>query len=633
MSDTSLEQTEPTPPIENQSSEQGGFGVMEVTETAAVSAPVLPTTVTPVPPAAFKQPNRTGTVEHLAARRSVTPLNAEEPEVKQRLSDLRAELTTLVTDLRWGGYSVQATVEQLIPMLSVPMRPANDAAGYAGASGSAQAGREEHVGSLQQWIPVLIPTILEIDRAGNLVPAWLKLVEEDDPGDLPADANPADTTIGRARRVAMLMLGYYKSPELSIVLSKLATDPSSSLYATQSLVKQGTVAALQALVSSLKDARGWAKVDVIDAFAALNQARFYEIMLASGLDNATGLESYVVAPLYRTLPLETYLRGGKTIVPRLSQQAALVFAQVLQDHTHSTNNTTLPVVFERDLPIMAAALFEGAKQSPDWRNALALHRLGLFLGRYWGDISRGSQQDPRITLPVYACLPMMPDIERWMNGPGRNALLEGLANEEEAFGPCLKVLKELRETRASAVLLARLDSVTAITDREHAVRLGQICDTLVQLGEYRVVGAMLQLVNRVIPVNARAARARRADNLPVSDPDIPASIVYAAAIRTCAQFNDRDALELVIHAARDFDPYVRTQALEALKSLDPLGEDPRSRTVVRESLNDPRDTVVRVACQLAAQYRDIESVPWLERLAETRPELGPSVQNALRQLR
>src|ERR1700694_3368376 len=393
MSDTSIEQTEPTPPIENQSSEQGGFGVMEVTETTTVSAPVLPTTVTPVPPAAFKQPNRTGTVEHLAARRSITSLNAEAPEVKQRLSDLRAELTTLVTDLRWGGFSVQATVEQLIPMLDV--------------------------GSLQQWIPVLIPTILEIDRAGNLVPAWLKLVEEDDPGDLPADANPADTMIGRARRVAILMLGYYKSPELSIVLGKLATDPSSSLYATQSLVKQGTVAALQVLVSTLKGARGWAKVDVIDAFAALNQARFYEIMLASGLDNAAGLESYVAAPLYRTLPLETYLLGGKTIVPRLSQQASLVFAQVLQDHTHSTNNTTLPVVFERALTTMAAALFEGAKQSPDWRNVLALHRLGLFLGRYWGDISRGAQQDPRITLPVYACLPMMPDIERWINGQGR----------------------------------------------------------------------------------------------------------------------------------------------------------------------------------------------------------------------
>src|SRR5947199_10246186 len=108
MSDTSLEQTEPTPPTEHQSSEQGGFGVVEVTETAAVSAPVLPTTVTPVPPAAFKQPNRTGTVEHLAARRSVTPVNAEAAEDKQRFSHLRAELTTLVPEFRWGRDSVQA---------------------------------------------------------------------------------------------------------------------------------------------------------------------------------------------------------------------------------------------------------------------------------------------------------------------------------------------------------------------------------------------------------------------------------------------------------------------------------------------------------------------------------------------
>lgn len=604
MSDTSLEQTQSTPPIGNEPSEQGGFGVMEVTDPAPVSAPAPSTTVTPVPLAAFKQPNRAGTVEHLAARRSVTPLNPESPEVKQQLSDLRAELTTLVTDLRWGGYSVQATVEQLTPLLNI--------------------------GSPQEWIPVLIPTILEIDRAGNLIPAWLKLVEENDPGDLAADANPADTIIGRARRVAILMLGYYKTPELSVVLGKLATDPSSSLYATQSLVKQGTVAALQALVSALKDARGWAKVDVMEAFATLNQARFYEIMLASGLDNAAGLESYLAVPLYRTLPLETYLRGGN--VPRLTQQATLVFAQVLQDNIHSAKGETLPIAFERDLPALATALFEGAKQSPDWRNTIALHRLGLFLGRYWGDISRGAQQDPRITLPVYACLPMMPDIERWINGTGRKALLEGLANEEEAFGPSLKVLKEFRETRAASILLARLGGVTEITDREHAVHLGQICDTLVQLGEYQVVAAMLQLVNRVIPVQARAARAKRGDNLAVGDPDIPASIVYAAAIRTGAQLNDRSALELVIRAAHDFDPYVRTQALEALKSLDPRGEDPRSRVVVREALNDPRDTVVRVACQLAGQYRDIESVPWLQRLAETRPELGPSIQNALRQL-
>ncbi len=605
MSDTSLEQTESTPTEQGDALEEpGSFEIMQETDVPAVDAPALPTTVTPVPDAAFKRSNRLATVEHLAARRDITPVDAEAPEVKQKLSDLRSELTTLLTDLRWGGYSVQATIEILTPLLDI--------------------------GPLSEWIPVLVPTILEIDRAGNLVPAWVKLTEENDPEDLPADANPAETSAGRARRIAILMLGYYKSPELSKLLGKLAADSHSSLYATQSLVRQSTVAALQALVGALKEAKGWAKVDVIDAFATLNQTRFFEIMLASGMDDAEGLESYLAAPLYRAIPLENYLRGGR--VPRLTQQAALICAQVFQDTTTTMNSETLPVAFDRDLPALVAALFDGAKQSPNWRNAVALHRLGLFLGRYWGEISRGAQQDTRITQPVYACLPMMPEIERWINGPGRDAIVDGLSTDAEAFGPCLKAVKDLRELRAASVLLVRLDSATGITDREDAMRLSQICDTLVQIGDRRVVGSLLQLVNRIIPVNARANRAKRRDNLTVNDPDIPASIVYAAAIRTFAQLSERSALDLVLQATNDFDPYVRTSSLEALKSIDPRGEDPRSRVVARNMLNDPRDTVVRVACQLTAQYRDMEAIPWLQRLAETRPEFVPSAQSALKQL-
>ena len=604
MSDTSLEQTESTPSARGEATEEGSFEIMEVTNVSPVAAPAVSTTVTPVPPAAYKRSNRAATIEHLAARSTGTPVDADAPEVKQKLSDLRAELTTLVTDLRWGGYSVQATLERLTPLLDI--------------------------GPLQAWIPVLVPTILEIDRAGNLVPAWITLAEEDDPEDLPADANPAETSTGRARRIGILMLGYYKSPELSVLLGQLAADAYSSLYATRSLVKQSTVAALQALVSALKEARGWAKVDVIDAFATLNQARFFEIMLASGLDDAEGLEIYLAAPLYRTIPLENYLREER--VPRLAQQAALICAQVFQDNTTTINGETLPVAFDRDLPALATALFDGARRSPNWRSAVALHRLGLFLGRYWGEISRGTQQDIRITQPVMSCLPMMPEIERWINGPGRDAIVNGLSTEEEAFAPCLKVVKDLREPRAATVLLARLDSTTSIKDREDAMRLGQICDTLVQFGDRRVVGALLQLVNRVIPVNARANRDKRRENLPANDPDIPASIVYAAAIRTFAQLSDSSALDLVLQATNDFDPYVRTQAIEALKSIDPRGEDARSRVVARNMLNDPRDTVVRVACQLSAQYRDVEAIPLLQRLAETRPEFMPSAQDALRQL-
>ena len=108
--------------------------------------------------------------------------------------------------------------------------------------------------------------------------------------------------------------------------------------------------------------------------------------------------------------------------------------------------------------------------------------------------------------------------------------------------------------------------------------------------------------------------------------------MYGAAIRTFAQFGDRDALDFILKAAKDFYPYIRAQALEALKSIDPQGEDALTRTVAREALHDPRDTVVRVACQLITQYHDVESISALQMLAEAHPEFASSVQETLRQL-
>jgi len=579
----------------------------EVIDTPSVVAPAPSATMVPVPAAAQQKSNRTATVEHLATRRNLPELNANTPEVKQTISELRTELTMLVTDLRWGGQSVKDTADRIIPLLNV--------------------------GSLQQWIPVLVPNIWEIDRAGDLIPAWLSIIGQEDPIDLPIDANPAETMIGRARRIAMLMLGFYKSADISEVLGKLSTDSSSSLYATRSLVKQATVAALKALASALKEAIGWAKVDVIDAFATLNQARFYEIMLINGLDQANGLESYIAVPLFRTLPIENYLRGGNTIPPRLSQQAALVVNQILQDSISYAGNNSLPLIFERNLPTLTRALFDGAKNSSHWQFVMALHRLGLLLGRYWGDMSRGTLQDQRIVQQVYDSLPMMPDIERWMNNAGRDILLKQLNNQEEgAFLPCLKVLSDLREPRASQVLLDRLDATKHITERDQASLIGQICDTLVQLQDSRAIGSIRELVKRTISVDERARSEKRRDNLANGDAEIPGSIVYGAAIRTFAQFGDRSTLDFILKAANDFDPYIRAQALEALKSIDPQGEDPHTRQVVRDALNDPRDTVVRIACQLITQYHDVESVSALRLLGETRPEFASSVQETLRQL-
>ncbi len=591
--------TEPTEP--------GEMDIDEVVDTPPVEAPAPSATMVAVPAAAQQKTNRTATIEHLAARRNLPELDANSPAVKQTVSELRTEFTMLVTDLRWGGQSVKVTAERIITLLDI--------------------------GSLQQWIPVLVPNLWEIDRAGDLIPAWLLIIEREDPIDLPADANPAETMIGRARRIGMLMLGFYKSADISEVLGKLSTDPSSSLYATRSLVKQSTVAALKALASALREAHGWAKVDIIDAFATLNQSRFYNLMLMNWFDRANGLESYIAVPLFRTLPIETYLEGESTLSSQSGQQAALVVNQILQDSMNYKASNSLPLIFERNLPALTKALFEGAKSSLQWQFVAALHRLGLLLGRYWSDISRGTVQDQTIVQRVYDSLPLMPEIESWMNTAGRDVLLQGLANnQDDAFLPCLKVLNDLREPRAAQALIQRLDSTEYLADRDQASLIGQICDTLVQLRDTRVIGSMRELVKRTIPVESRASREKRRDNLANGDADIPGSIVYGAAIRTFAQFDDRDTLDLILTATNDFDPYIRSQALEALKSIDPQGVNAGARTAAREALRDPRDAVVRVACQLIAQYRDVESIPALQTLAESRPELASSAREALRQL-
>jgi hypothetical protein len=122
------------------------------------------------------------------------------------------------------------------------------------------------------------------------------------------------------------------------------------------------------------------------------------------------------------------------------------------------------------------------------------------------------------------------------------------------------------------------------------------------------------------------------DNLLAGDPEIPSSIVYAAAVHTSGLLGDRSTLESVSLATRDLDPYVRRQAFDAIRRLDPRGEDIRSRTAIREALHDPRVSIVRSASQLIVQYRDIDAAPALRQLIETHPELAYLAQDALRQL-
>lgn len=569
-------------------------------------------------PVAARTDNRVGTIEHLAARRAYPPIDVDAPTTRQQLSEIRSEITDLVTGLRWGGRPVAEVTAHMVPLLNL--------------------------GPVPQWRSVLIPFLLEIDRAGNLIPVWLKIIEQDDVQDLPPEANPAETEIGRARRYAIMMLGNYKyasvegnkfqMESLPKLLGLLARDPNVSLYATQALVKQGTTASMQALIEALKDAEGWAKIDIVEACIALNLTRFYDLLLASGLERVVGLESYVAVPLYRALNLEPFLRQDGKGSPRMAQQAALIFAQVLQDGVNPPKGTeaALPIVFEQPLPRLAQALFAGARRQPIWQNALAVHRLGRFLGRYWGEISRGTLQDQRIVEPVYACLPMMPDVENWMNGPGREALLQVLTQEDELPISIVRVLGEIGDSRAAAPLLRRLERISVVTEREQARYVGALCDTLGRLGDNRAVGPMLHVLQRSVMTERRANLPKRRDNLPLSDDEVTGSIIYGSVMRACGLLGERSTLELVLKATGDFDPYVRLQAVEAIRRLDPEVTELNSLLTTRELLNDPNDAVTRAAIQLLVHYRDRDSLVMLRHIIEVRPQLAPAAYDALRQL-
>jgi HEAT repeat protein len=420
------------------------------------------------------------------------------------------------------------------------------------------------------------------------------------------------------------------------LLGQLATDPNTSLYATQALVRHATADAMQALISALTKAEGWAKVDVVEACLELRQEGFYDLLVVRGLEGVAGLESYVAIPIYCSIPLERYLCVDNSVPRSLSQQAALLFAQVLHDSMTlpSTDADTLPAVFKGPLATVAHALFAYARSFPDWQSAYAVHRLGTFLGRYWAEISRGVVQDSHITEPIYKCLTMMPEVERWIDGPGRDVLLTILneTREDEVLVPAIKVLGELRDPRAFPRLTATIEAIKELGTREHALYISTVCDMLVRSGDRRAVQPMLQLIERVVDINRRVALAKRRDNLPSGDADIPGSIVYAAVIRACGQFGQRSTLENVTRAMHDFDPYVRTQAIEALKRIDSSGEDASSHRVAREALSDPRDVVVRLACYLIAQYRDVDALPELQHIVETRPDVAPAAYEALRQM-
>jgi FOG: HEAT repeat len=587
------------------------------TTTQPEQTPLKPDSDTTITTLSIRDDERAGTTEHLAAQRAFPPLDTHTPEMKAQFATLRTEMTRLLTDLRWEGYSIDETAQRLVTLLNV--------------------------GPVVQWQSVLVPFLYEIDRAGALIPAWLSLIAQDDLADLPPATNPAETPLGRARRYAILLLGKYRTmgirddnqtTNLPAYLGKLASDPNVSMYATEALVQQGTVPAMQALIEALKVARSWAKVDVIEGCLALNQERFFTLVVNSGLKHAPGLESYIALPIYRAVPLERYFVAELKIPPQLQENAALIVQRVLRESmTPPTSQGPLPPLFTRPFPAIVQALFTAAQRNPTWSYAVTLHTLGLLMGNYWSAISKQTPLAEQIVTQIYQVLPLMNEIERWMASPGRDILLQTVRDPQEAnLSLIAQTLGELRDPRATAAIIDYLEHTTILADRTQALTLSALCSALSSIGDSRAALPMLQMVKRTVDIAGRSQFPKRSDNLSYGDPAVPGSIVYAAAIRATGQLGATQALEDIWHATDDFDPYVRTRALDALTQLDPQGESAQSRSVVRTALTDPRANIVRQATQLIIRYHDLEAVPLLRQSQETRPELRTHIQETLQAL-
>ncbi|MBV9230275.1 MAG: hypothetical protein JOZ18_13260, partial [Chloroflexi bacterium] len=111
MSDTDLRQTGSANPIDNDATEPGFLHIEEAPEdTPPETSTTTPATeVKQVVTSSSQAMERAGTVEHLAARRPTPELDTNSPQVKQQLSELRTEVTRLLTALRWEGLSVEET--------------------------------------------------------------------------------------------------------------------------------------------------------------------------------------------------------------------------------------------------------------------------------------------------------------------------------------------------------------------------------------------------------------------------------------------------------------------------------------------------------------------------------------------
>lgn len=378
----------------------------------------------------------TGALEYRLLHQVQPPLDVDTPGHRASLNALRREVTCLLTRLSWQRALPEEVAARLVELLPI--------------------------GPFSLWRPHLLTTLFEIDRRGHLLPAWLYLIQQGDVSSHAPGDDPTAQPHNYARRIAILLLGYYKqvstlstdSPardaqDTLSVLQTLLHDPSASFYAARALAHLGHNQAQQILLQTLCETRGWNRLAILEQCLALGHAPFAEFLLTHGMARIPGLEHYAARALYHALDLVPYLEQARQ-QPRLAAQAALVLYYVIEESKEpSACQEPVPHLFTRSLVDQASALFQSARQEPSWQAALALHALGTLCARYWQAINQGQALESSFVAQIYPCLPMMPEIEAWMQRSGREQLSTALHSQQATLLPLLaQILAELGGTRA-----------------------------------------------------------------------------------------------------------------------------------------------------------------------------------------
>jgi hypothetical protein len=634
------------------------------------------------------------TSEDLSARLPTPPLDLDSPEIRQQLSTLRTGMTRLVTAFRWEGAPINKTADMLtsvvsvsIPSVSIPSNGSSKDMDHASPEEglyrrNPHRSRENALGQIEQWKQTLIPFLYEIDRGGVLIPIWIEIIVRGDPPDLPPHTNPVETNAGRIRRLAILMLGNYKTvgiqgkktltaskeplhflptlqetintQDIAQFLGLLATQPDTSLYAVQALLMHANLPAMQALINALHIAKGWAKIDAVEALLSLHQEQFYPLLIANGLKNAHGLEIFIARPLYRTIPLIPYLTGtspthtasrqqvDQSNNTHLQQQAALIIHNVLFDalqHLYLRDDTsTIPTIFAQDLPELTRVLLSSTRLNPQWQLVVALYRLNLVIHHYWQAITNHHPLASEIRAPIEKSLLYTNKIETWLQRSGRDVLRATLTNpQEEILHYCIFALHEMHDPQLTSLLIARLNTINTLKDRTQAYTISTICEALCKDDsnittdrQHEIEQALKALLKRIIDIPTRQLPTKNSE--PPADEQVPGSIVYIAILRTLAQLHAPASLPIILNATTDLDHYVRATAIEAIRMLDPNGKEPHSRTAVRAALQDPSEIVVHAASQAIISFQDKEAIALLQNLEAQSSDLKQMIQETLRSL-